>query len=229
MKKFVLLGICLLGYLSVQAQEEGGVDSMNDINVIKRDTSFVYAESTMKDALEAQSGAKAILELKLLDWLRSSYPDENAQVLVSNSKDKWFSQLTKRGRYNRIFVYVNKRDLIPLPEEPTTEEVEQEPVIEEALVPELTSDEEAMAAIVRFDDIEPYVKGLKEEGRIHAYGKYASLPMDDPCYMFVYDKDGSVVAVLRQSEEGQYLNLRTLKEDNVKNYKNCGAIWFQLN
>ena len=94
--------------------------------------------------------------------------------------------------------------------------------------PALTSDEETMAAIFNFSEIEPYVKSLKSERRIHAYGKYASLPVEDPCYMFVYNKEGSVIAVLRQSEDGKQINLRTLKDDNVRNYKNCGAIWLQF-
>lgn len=232
MKKIVLLWACTLASVMVQAQEVEYVDSLNDINAIKRDTSFIYAESTMRDALEAQSGAQAILELKLYDWLRSSHPDENAEVLVTNSKDKWFPLLTKRGRYNRVFVYVSKRDVLPVVEIPspveTEEPVQPVPVLDEVLVPELTSDEESMAAIFNFDDIEPYIKGLKNEGRLHAYGKYASLPEDDPCYMFVYDKEGSIVAVLRQLEGGKHYNLRTLKEDNVRNYKNCGAIWLQF-
>lgn len=227
MKRIVLFGACLLGCVSGQAQGVDSANPLNDINAIKRDTSFIYAESTMRDALEAQSGAQAILELKLYDWLRSNYPNENAEVLVTNSKEKWFPLLTKRGRYNRIFVYVNKRDVVPMPEEVIVEEVEPVPVVEDVLVPELTSDEETMAAIVKFEDIEPYAKGLKNEGRIRAYGKYASLP-EDECYLFVYDKEGSVVAVLRQSEDGQHFNLRTMKEDNVRNYKNCGAIWLQF-
>lgn len=229
MKKIVLLWACLLASVSGQAQTTEHADSLNDINAIKRDTTFIYAESTMKDAVEAQSGAQAILELKLYDWLRSKHPGENAEVLVNNSKDKWYPLLAKRGGYNRAFVYVSKRDVLPVVEVPEPVEVEEPvPVLEDVLVPELTPDEESMAAIVSFDEIEPYIKGLKSEGRLHAYGKYASMPEDDPCYMFVYDKEGSVVAVLRQMQDGQHFNLRTLKEDHVRNYKNCGAIWLQF-
>lgn len=72
MKKTVLLWTCLLASVSVHAQSPDGVDPQNDINAIKRDTSYIYAETTMKDAVEAQSGARALLELKLYDWLRSS-------------------------------------------------------------------------------------------------------------------------------------------------------------
>lgn len=230
MKKIVLLWACLLASVSGQAQTTEQAVSLNDINAIKRDTTFIYAESTMKDAVEAQSGAQAILELKLYDWLRSNHPGENAEMLVNNSKDKWYPLLSKRGKYNRVFIYVSKRDVLPVVEipEPPVEVEEPVPVLEDVLDPELTPDEESMAAIFKFDEIEPYIKGLKSEGRLHAYGKYASMPEDDPCYMFVYDKEGSVIAVLRQMQNGQHFNLRTLKEDHVRNYKNCGAIWLQF-
>ena len=112
MKKIVLLLTCILACTYVQAQGKERDDSQDDINAIKRDTSFIYAESTMRDALEALSGAKAILELKLYDWLRYNYPDENAEMRVSDSKNKWITRVTNRGIYNRVFVYINKRDVI---------------------------------------------------------------------------------------------------------------------
>ena len=104
MKKIVLLWALLLAFVSAEAQE---VDPQSNINAIKRDTSFIYAESTMMDAVEALSGARAILEMKLHEWLRNNYPDEKADVLVSESKEKWLSLLTKRGKYNRLLISCN--------------------------------------------------------------------------------------------------------------------------
>lgn len=240
MKKTVLLWTCLLACISGQAQGNDGIDPQNDINAIKRDTSFIYAEATMNNAVEAQSGARAILELKLADWLRSKHPEVNSDSIVKNSKDKWFDLVTNRGKYNRVFIYVDKRDIFPVVEEPEQEEepeYDEEPetvvddpvsIMDDFLKLELTDDEETMVSIYRFSNIEPYIKGLKEEQRIKAYGKYASLPEDDACYLFVYNRDGDVVAVLRQTEDGSHFNLREKKDDNVRNYKNCGAIWFQL-
>lgn len=234
MKKTALLWSCLLAGISGWAQGTEGVDPLNDINAIKRDPSYIYAEATMKDAIEAQSGARAVLELKLYDWLRSEHPELNSDSLVSNSKDKWFNLLTRRGKYNRVFVYVDKRLLVPVVEDPKPEE-EPEPVVDDPvsimddfLRLELTEDEETMSGIYRFSNIEPYIKGLKESDRLKAFGKYASLPEDDSCYLFVYNRDGDVVAVLRQTEDGSHFNLREKRDDDVRNYKNCGAIWFQL-
>ena len=84
-----------------------------------------------------------------------------------------------------------------------------------------------MKQVHSFYEVEPYIKGLKSKDKLNAYGKYATMPSDADCHLFVYDKQGSISALLRKSGNKQY-NLNTLKEDNVKNYKNCGAIWFQL-
>ena len=100
MKKTVLLWTCVLFCVSGQAQGIDGVDLQNDINAIKRDTSYIYAESTMKDAIEAQSGARAILELKLYDWLRIKHPQLNADSLVKPAA----SSLTS-SKSSSIFIW----------------------------------------------------------------------------------------------------------------------------
>ena len=139
-KKKLLLWASLMSSLSVQAQGIERIDTLDDINAIKRDTSFIYAESTMKDVLEAQTGAQALLQLKICEWLRFNHPELDSESLVSNSKEKWFSLLTKRGAYNRLFVYVNKRDIVPIKEEP-------EPVFEEEQILPLTPEEETNGSI----------------------------------------------------------------------------------
>ena len=247
MKKLTVLCLFMMVAIFGQAKDSLRPDTLNDINAIKRDTSFIYAESTMKDAIEALSGAKSILELKLQDWLRNKRPNEDAAYLIEKSKSNWRNLLTQRGKYKRVFVFVPKKDVIPIVENTSSPDeasvVEQSSPVSNGAVAasgesitategvsasELTSDERAMAEIINFIEIEPFIKGLKENSRLRAYGKYASLPENDACYIFVYDRDGVIVAVLRQSEDGRHFNLRSKSDDNVKNYKNCGAIWLQL-
>lgn len=91
MKKNIIIWICLLYGTFLHAQSNVQKDSLSDINTIKRNSSFIYAESTMKDAVEAQSGARAILELKLQDWLRSEHPNEDASLLIQKSQKYWYS------------------------------------------------------------------------------------------------------------------------------------------
>jgi hypothetical protein len=105
---------------------------------------------------------------------------------------------------------------------------EDAPVEEKnAPVLELTSEEKQMKQVRSFYEVEPYIKGLKSRGKLKGYGKYATMPEDGNCHLFIYDKQGNISALIRKNGSFQY-NLNTLKEDNIKNYKNCGAIWFQL-
>ena len=219
-----------------------------EMNKIKRDTMYISAEATMKDLNEAYSGARAILEMKVSDWVRSQHPAEEIELCIVKAKEHCVQLETRRGDYYRAFVYVRKSDIMPVADKSEVKVLEVAPVAKSqkmeakpaVLVTEeaprvektqpvlkLTPDEIQMTQIQGFYDIEPYIKGLKSNGKLNAYGKYATMPVDEDCHLFVYDKQGNISALLRKSGANQY-NLNTLKEDNIKNYKNCGAIWFQL-
>lgn len=225
------------------AEAQSSADVAKSINAIKRDTMYIYAEATMKDLNEAFVGARAILEMKVSDWVHSQRPKEEIDVCIVKAKDHLVQLETQRGDYYRAFVYVRKNDIMPVtdrnevavfnvsPKEQTdiAEQtiISEDAKIEETPVFKLTSEEEQMKQVKSFYEIEPYIKGLKSSGRLAAYGKYATLPEEEDCHLFVYDKQGNISALIRKSGSIQY-NLNTLKEDNIKNYKNCGAIWFQL-
>jgi len=72
------------------------------------------------------------------------------------------------------------------------------------------------------------VKSLQKEEKLKDYGKYKTLPSDGTAYLFVYDHQGEVAAVLKRMP-GKTINLQNLENDNIENYKNCGAIWIRLN
>lgn len=221
------------------------VDVTKNINKVKRDTMYIYAEATMKDLNEAYNGARAILEMKVGDWVRNQHPSEGIEVCIVKAKEHFLQLETRRGDFYRAFVYVKKSDIMPVADKSEVTVFEVAPVaqpkaapaiiisedapVEEKKAPvlELTSEEKQMKQIRSFYEVEPYIKELKSKGKLNAYGKYATMPDSEDCHLFVYDKQGNISALIRKSGNLQY-NLNTLKEDNVKNYKNCGAIWFQL-
>ena len=219
-----------------------------DINKVKRDTMYIYAEATMKDVNEAFNGARAILEMKVGDWVQKQHPKEGIELCIVKAKEHLVQLETRRGDFYRAFVYVRKSDIMPVADKsevtvlevaPVTKpgKIEAKPAIivteetpqveEKQQVLELTPDERKMTQVKSFYDVEPFIKGLISKGKLNAYGKYATMPTGEDCHLFVYDKQGNISALLRKSGDVQY-NLNTLKEDNIKNYKNCGAIWFQL-
>lgn len=243
MKRILLSLSFIIFHLSFSVAQ----DVAKDINRVKRDTMYIYAEATMKDLNEAYNGARAILEMKVGDWVRNQHPYEGIEVCIVKAKEHFVQLETRRGDFYRAFIYVRKADIMPVANksEVTVFEVapvaqpnqieatpaiivEEEPVEAEASpVLELTSEEKQMRQVRSFYEVEPYIKGLKSKGKVSKYGKYATMPENEDCHLFVYDKQGNISALLRKSGTTEY-NLNTLKEDNVKNYKNCGAIWFQL-
>ena len=237
----------LLSALSLFSYAQTAADVSKSINNVKRDTMYIYAESTNKDLNEAYSNAGTLLEMQVGDWLRRRNPTENIEVCIVKAKEHVQQLDTRRGALYRAFMYVKKSDIMPVvnknevkvlevspaksidqPQSPhaiivegASSEEEKTPVLE------LTSEETLMKQVHSFYEIEPFINGLKSKGRIQSYGKYSTMPEQGNCHLFVYDKQGNIVALIRKTTSTQY-NLNSLKEDNVKNYKNCGAIWFQL-
>lgn len=240
-----IIAIVISNLLICKAQT--AADVTKNINKVKRDTMYIYAESTTKDLSEAYNNARAILEMQVGEWVRKQHPSEGIEVCIVKAKEHFLQLDTRRGELYRAFVYVKKSDIMPVadksevtvlevapavqPDQPKPQHaiiVEETPVeVEATPVLELTSEEKQMKLVRSFYEVEPYIKGLKSKGCLNAYGKYATMPTKEDCHLFVYDKQGNISALLRKSGDKQY-NLNTLKEDNVKNYKNCGAIWFQL-
>lgn len=248
MKKSVVLFLLFVSAAVSSSMAQTTSDAMRNINKVKRDTMYIYAESTTKDLSEAYNNARALLEMQVGDWVRKQHPAENIEVCIVKAKDHLMQLDTRRGNLYRAFVYVKKSDVMPVADksEVTVFEVAPvkesgHPVAEHALiveesapaeielppVVELTPDEMQMRQIRSFYDVEPYIKELKSKGKLANYGKYATMPEYEDCHLFVYDKHGNISALIRKTGSKQY-NLNSLKEDNIQNYKNCGAIWFQL-
>lgn len=234
-RSIILLATMLMAASYVSAQTMA--DVVKSINKVKSDTMYIYAEVTMKDLQEAYNGAKAILEVKVGDWVRKQRPNESNEWAIIKAKDHLIQLETKRGDYYRAFVYVRKTDIMPVSDKNEVAVLEistpnkgyetKPTVVENAPVIQLSTEEKEMTKVKSFYDIEPFIKNLKSQGRLAAYGKYATMPTTGLVHIFVYDKQGNIAALLRKTNEGQ-VNLNTLKTDNVSNYKSCGAIWLQL-
>lgn len=97
--------------------------------------------------------------------------------------------------------------------------------LDEAIVT-LTPLEEEMLRVTA-EGIGPFIKKLESEYKLSRYGKYADMPADINCYLFVYDRTKTIVAYLRK-EGDIYINLQNGTMDDIQNYKGCGAIWFRI-
>lgn len=246
LKNNVLALLLALTAIGVNGQTIADVNK--NINMVKRDTNYLYAEATMKDLDEAYNGACAILEMKVSDWVKSQNPEEGTDICIVKAKNHLVQLQTRRGDFYRAFVYVKKSDILPVADKSEVQIMEVAPVkqtakieptpaiivkeempaqAEEAPTIQLTPDEKQMVQVKNFYDVEAFIKSLKAKGRLSNYGKYSTMPANEDCHLFIYDKQGNIPALIRKTGAKQY-NLNTLKEDNVTNYKNCGAIWLQL-
>ena len=238
--RIIFCVVCLLCCpLPTIAQQS--TNAAKAINAIKRDNQYLYAEATMKEQDEAYKGAMAILEVIVSDWIHEQYPDEDIELCIVKAKDHCQQLQTLRGNFYRAFVYVRKSDILPVndqnevtvfqvePQNGQTEEAPPPPAVQTPAPPAVTlSDEEqGMKDIYLFSEIEPYVKQLKATDKVTNYGKYTTMPTAGLCHLFIYNQQGEVVAVLRK-DSSTTINLRTLRQDKITNYKNCGAIWLQL-
>ena len=169
-KLFIIL-LCAIGLLKGNAQS---MDVAKQISNIKRDTTYLYAEATMKDLGEAFVGAKAILEMKVGDWIRSQKANEGVEVCIAKAKDHCLEVQTQRGDYYRAFVYVKKSDIMPVTDKnevvvfqvasqesgasSLNNAISEEAPVEAKPTINLTSDEQQMKSITSFYDVEPYIK-----------------------------------------------------------------------
>ena len=79
-----------------------------------------------------------------------------------------------------------------------------------------------------FFELKQIMEPLKEKGDIKAYGKYATAEKPEECYLVVYDPAGNIKALLGKGDKVRQ-NLKTGKDDSIRNYRGCGAIWFTIN
>lgn len=252
MKHFRLLCVCILAAMGLHATAQTATELAKEINRIKQSKNYLYAEVTMANEEEALAGAQDILEMRVNEWMATQKKGEDATAFIVQAKQHFTPIKTMRGQYHRAFVYVKKSDIVPISADGSTfiveaaqsltapnsasqasaEELVQvvsvetiEPV-QQAIV--LTPEEQTLASIKQFSEIEGQVKALQDAGKLRAYGKYKDLPEGEGCYLLIYNTEGNVVAALRKEADGNQLNLGTLQEDDIQSYKGCGAIWLQL-
>ena len=110
MKQRILM--LLLGCFSVMgalAQNSGITKQINDI---KRDGRYFYAESTMETEEEAREAATLMLTNYINDYINDKkLPPESKVTEQSLTKAQYIKG--KRGTNMRVFVYVNKADYVP--------------------------------------------------------------------------------------------------------------------
>lgn len=243
MKKLTIILLSFIYGISSFAQTSTA-EVAKQINAIKMNKDYITAESTAETSDKAYENARALLEVNIEEWIKSTKMTEDIQGFIAKSGNSFLELKTMRGNRFRTFLYVLKSDIMTFKEPsdiivapmqadnpqqtvvvvPPTEKVAQQSTIVENVY-QPNEEEKRMLRIDKSSLIEQFVK---QNSTIVAYGKFKDLPQTGDCYLFVYNREGGVSAVLLRSNAG-YINVKSGNRDDIENYKGCGAIWFRYN
>lgn len=230
-KIILILFTCLVMYHNVQAQ-----DNQKEINEIKmQPDKYLYAMGrSQKSAEDAYEIAKGQLAYEIETWLNETVGDNYSQYACKPKNN--VSEITskQRGKIMSSFLYVAKTDILVVKEGetmimiPSSIPVKQASIpVEQAFAP--TAYEQEMLEISNLDAINGYIFNGVENGKVSEYGKYdGNTKHSEKSYFFLIDKNGKVVAVLRQNESS-IIDLSNGDIVTISDYGSCGVIWFQIN
>lgn len=247
MKHIILVACCLLCVLCTATAQSDVSMAIKQINAIKLNPDYISGESTAETEDAAKANARAMLEVNIEEWINSQQKNvADLTGYVAKSGNSILEVKTTRGNRYRVFLYVKKSDIMTFT---NTSDIiaapfqknNQQTVISSIPVDTLSAtpdseqyktnvyqpseQEKKMIAITKFDDVKPFI--MQTEG-IRDYGKFADLPATGECYLFVYNKSGGIAACLLRNGN-VYRNVRNGNQDDINNYKGCGAIWFRYN
>ncbi|MEZ5004835.1 MAG: hypothetical protein R2738_00295 [Bacteroides graminisolvens] len=112
MKRIVLLIVAVL-LVAGAAMADDRKDVKAQINSIKKNNQYIYAEATAASAEEAKEFAEEMLYNNINEWVAKQKRMRNsANIVINNKKEVWSSVDLPRGNMFRSFVYVKKSDII---------------------------------------------------------------------------------------------------------------------
>ncbi|MDE6354308.1 MAG: hypothetical protein K2L56_04515 [Prevotella sp.] len=204
-------------------------EAKKQINSIKKNSQYIYAEATAATESEAKDLAEEMLYEEINTWAANQKKLRNSPTFVVNNKrELWTSMLLPRGNMYRSFVYVRKSDIRPADNtqvianpNPTAAPLQSSSV--SLIVPDAVRE---LAACTEYTALAEKMQAMKNQGRVKSYARYAQLNNPDACYLAIYNTAGKVVAVLTPG--AQRMNISTGQSDGVANYRGCGAIGFEV-
>ena len=224
MKKRLLFIPLLLFCIGIQADDTESVKKQ--INSIKKDSQYIYADVTAGSVEDAKELAEEALYTNINEW-SANQKKLGKNVASDAPKEKWTTLVIPRGNMFRSFMYVQKLDLLKEGSAESQSELPKQEVASAApsasTFPDVVMD---IASCTEYADLAAKITNLKEAGKISKYGRYASLDNPQDYYLAIYNREGKIVAVLSAGTDR--VNVQTKQADSEKNYKGCGAIGFKM-
>ena len=233
-----------------------GQSNIQEINAIKRNKSYIYAEATLATEKEASDLAQELLVKYIEDYLeedslKKSYPNYVVKDIVGKRE----KLSMKRGEMIRVFLYVNKEDIIPaknlmtLQKEESKQRPEKnlqkksmatrkenntktEPPSEMSKSTTTTSNQpsvvtELLKALTAKDALATLDR-LKSEYKVKRYGSYEECKNISTAYWLILSDNNKVCAILGKGQD-ERIDYVTNTYSSLKAYSGKSAVWFTLN
>lgn len=210
-------------------------EKKKEINAIKKNSDYIYAEATMAEQQAAIDLAKEILYQNVNEWVAKQKDFTGANnVLTINMNYSVEDMTLPRGNWFRAFMYVKKTDIIPASnvtimriaqKEPQAENKSEEQSVEKpALIDEELKTE--LLACKNTGQLSTLLKNLKAEGKVSDYQKLSAITSPNDYFIAIFNKEGIIQAIL--SDGAERTNLKTGLPDKITNYKGNGAIGIKI-
>ncbi len=152
MRRLILAILILLSGCQTLIHAQGNVTKQ--INEIKRNADYIYAESTDENWNTALENAKILLAEQVEHWIATESDYKDVEGCLAKASEHVLEMKATRGQFFRAFVYVKKSDVVPYsnadkvmmipvnksasqkvessspPSQPVVAEKESEPVVE---------------------------------------------------------------------------------------------------
>lgn len=103
----------LLPALTISAQTNSNVEEKKkEINSIKKNSQYIYAEATAATEQEAKDLAEELLYQEINEWVATQEKlRQSNELLISDRKELWSNVSLPRGNMFRSFIYVKKSNI----------------------------------------------------------------------------------------------------------------------
>lgn len=213
---FIPLAVCFLASSVICAAQD---DPQDEINRVKLDTAYLYSSGTsMVSEQEALEMASDLLLVEVGEWLKDRNVSAGVDGYVLRAKEKKEIITTRRGNLFRVFVYVNKNEVVSF-------EKDEKVIVIGRRDP--SDFEKEILAVEDFNGMNSFLSANCQSGVIKNYGKLSSCPLEGKVYVLLFDRVGTIMA--RALVSGNLIvNLSTGENDSFDNYKGCNGIWFTI-
>lgn len=218
----LLLALSLLLASNVAAQQNS--ELKKEINNIKKNSQYIYAEATLPSKSDALDSAMESLQGQINSWAQKQGDGKTAANVESIAKKIELP----RGNMSRAFVYAKKEDISAGASigtnKPKNQNIAETTAAtytstkKEVDTPAIPKAIERMLHITEYDAMANCIKQLKAEGKIERFARYTDEVKNIESYaLVVYNSNGKIDAIL--SPGYQRTNYRTGMPDSLDNYR----------